>query len=320
MKTHTKVVFSMMAIFAVALMLGTPSAFADHPEVTITTVDGSGFSQECVATGCYDPSDAVVDVGGTVIFSNTDASPHTFTAGTVDGFTPSPSEEFDTEVLMQDEIHEWIPETAGEIPYYCALHTWMVGTITVQEVTATEEEDTHDEDTHDEDTHDEDTHDEDTHDEDKMMDDSKMSMKINLDEIMAQITTSDGMMNEPMTIDLTMTDLDGNGIEHITYNIKATQGTEVVLDEEGHMHQGTLTNSHVTAVLPADASDSMPVVILVESVGFGHDDMYEAVSGEITTMQVVPEFGTIAMMILAIAIISIVAVSAKSRLSIMPRI
>jgi predicted secreted protein with PEFG-CTERM motif len=34
---------------------------------------------------------------------------------------------------------------------------------------------------------------------------------------------------------------------------------------------------------------------------------------------VIPEFGTIAVMILAVAIISIIAVSAKSRLSIIPR-
>jgi predicted secreted protein with PEFG-CTERM motif len=34
---------------------------------------------------------------------------------------------------------------------------------------------------------------------------------------------------------------------------------------------------------------------------------------------VVPEFGTIAAMILAVAIISIIAISAKSRLSIVPR-
>jgi predicted secreted protein with PEFG-CTERM motif len=34
---------------------------------------------------------------------------------------------------------------------------------------------------------------------------------------------------------------------------------------------------------------------------------------------VVPEFGTIAAMILAVAIISIIAISAKSRLSIIPR-
>mgnify|MGYP003317228389 FL=1 len=40
---------------------------------------------------------------------------------------------------------------------------------------------------------------------------------------------------------------------------------------------------------------------------------------EIIGTFVVPEFGTIAAMILAVAIISIVAISAKSRLSIVPR-
>jgi len=40
---------------------------------------------------------------------------------------------------------------------------------------------------------------------------------------------------------------------------------------------------------------------------------------EIVGTHVIPEFGTIAAMILAVAIISIIAVSAKSRLSIMPR-
>ncbi len=40
---------------------------------------------------------------------------------------------------------------------------------------------------------------------------------------------------------------------------------------------------------------------------------------EIIGTFVVPEFGTIAAMILAVAIISIIVVSARSRLSIMPR-
>ena len=41
---------------------------------------------------------------------------------------------------------------------------------------------------------------------------------------------------------------------------------------------------------------------------------------EIVGTHVVPEFGTVAMIVLAVAIVSIIAVSAKSRLSIMPRI
>ena len=41
---------------------------------------------------------------------------------------------------------------------------------------------------------------------------------------------------------------------------------------------------------------------------------------DIIGTHVVPEFGTIAMIVLAVAIVSIIAVSTKSRLSIMPRI
>ena len=50
------------------------------------------------------------------------------------------------------------------------------------------------------------------------------------------------------------------------------------------------------------------------------DEMYNAsVTVEIIDGVVIPEFGTIAAMILAVAIISIIAISAKSRLSIIPR-
>jgi hypothetical protein len=36
-----------------------PAAFADHAEVSIITVDESGFSQACVDEGCYIPSVAL---------------------------------------------------------------------------------------------------------------------------------------------------------------------------------------------------------------------------------------------------------------------
>ena len=41
---------------------------------------------------------------------------------------------------------------------------------------------------------------------------------------------------------------------------------------------------------------------------------------EIIGTQIIPEFGAVAMIVLAVAIVSIIAVSAKSRLSFMPRI
>jgi len=64
------------------------------------------------------------------------------------------------------------------------------------------------------------------------------------------------------------------------------------------MHKGILSNNHVASALLLDASDAMPVIITEEFIGFGHDEQYVDYPGEIVTKQVVPEFGTIAMMIL----------------------
>ena len=53
--------------------------------------------------------------------------------------------------------------------------------------------------------------------------------------------------------------------------------------------------------------------------GSDNSNFIDSVQVDIADGLVVPEFGTIAAMILAVAIISIVAISAKSRLSIVPR-
>ena len=98
----------------------------------IGAVEDSGFSQLCVETGCYTPTNLSANVGDTIIMTNTDLTGvHTFTSGTVDRFTPSPDGTFDTGVLMYVEDFEWTPTVSGEYPYYCMLHTWMTGTITV---------------------------------------------------------------------------------------------------------------------------------------------------------------------------------------------
>jgi predicted secreted protein with PEFG-CTERM motif len=286
MKTQTKTIFTLMALFVTAVMMTTPLAFAEDT-ITIEPTAGSGAPGcEETADRCYIPSTATVDVGGVVIMSNTDTAAHTYTSGNP---TDGPDGTFDTSLLMAGSSYEWSPDTVGEYDYFCMVHPWMVGTIIVQEAEAAEPT-------------------------------PMEAVVVELDQMMAEIVTSDGIANEEMSIDLTLTDLEGNGVEHITYNIKATQGSSVLLDEEGHMHKGIISNNHVTSALSQDASEAMPVVITVESVGFGHDTMYVDFPGEIATKQVVPEFGTIVMMVLAVAIISIVAITAKSRLSILPRI
>jgi len=269
--------FVLLAI--VAGMVSSP-AFAE-PTASVSAPEGTAVPGCEETNECFVPYEVTVDVGGEVTWSNDDTAAHTVTAGSA---ADGPSGEFDSSLFMAGTTFSHTFESAGEFPYFCMVHPWMVGIVTVGEA-GTE---------------------------------PMPTAPIELDQIMAEIQTGDGTANKAMTIDLTLTDLDGNGIEHITYNIKATQGSDVVLDEEGHMHKGTITNSHTTDALPMDASDSMPVVITVESIGFGHDEQYVDVPGEIGTKQVVPEFGTVAMMILAVAIISIVAVTAKSR--VIPRL
>jgi predicted secreted protein with PEFG-CTERM motif len=60
----------------------------------------------------------------------------------------------------------------------------------------------------------------------------------------------------------------------------------------------------------------MYTVVAQQGSGSAFTDSVEV---DIADGLVVPEFGTIAAMILAVAIISIIAISAKSRLSIVPR-
>ena len=103
---------------------------------TIDTVEESGFSQECAVSmggdGCYNPVNLSANVGDKIIMTNADSTGvHSFTSGTVDGFAPSPDGTFDTGILMSGDSFEWTPTVSGEYPYYCMLHSWQVGTITV---------------------------------------------------------------------------------------------------------------------------------------------------------------------------------------------
>ena len=110
--------------------------FSVNPAQTATvikTADNSGMSMDCqAALDCYTPSIVTVSVGDVVTMINSDSVAHSFTAGTVDGFSPSPSGTFDTGIMSADDSFEWIPENSGDIPYYCMLHTWMQGTIIVE--------------------------------------------------------------------------------------------------------------------------------------------------------------------------------------------
>jgi len=87
----------------------------------------------------------------------------------------------------------------------------------------------------------------------------------------------------------------------------------VVLDEKGvHDHDGYMT--HTTMTLPEASTGNSPVDVRVEFLGFGIDPPFTGPIGDMENVAVVPEFGTIAMMILGISIVSIIALGAKTRI------
>ena len=275
----TKAISSFFVLFAIVAGIGAtvPAAFADHSEVTIEPIAGSG-APGCEETpeGCFIPSTATVDVGGVVIFSNTDSAAHTFTSGEATD-ADSVGAIFDSSLAMAGTSFEWSPTEAGEVPYFCIVHPWMAGLIIVQEA--------------------------------GVDDDEAMSSG---EELIVEITTGTAGEGERLSIDVAFTTMSGDSVEHVNYNVKATQNDEVVLDDmDVHDHDGVM--NHMTAPLPTAASDDAPVDVEVTFNGFGIDPPFTGSVGQVAEKQVVPEFGTIAMMILAVAIISIVAVTAKSR-------
>ena len=132
----TKAICSFFVLFAIVAGIGaiTPAAFA-QTEVTIVPTAGSQIPGCEDLDGCNNPMEATVDVGGKVIFSNTDSAAHTWTAGTAaDGL----SGEFDSGLVISGDSFEYTADTVGEIPYFCMVHPWMQGLIIVQEAVAEE--------------------------------------------------------------------------------------------------------------------------------------------------------------------------------------
>ena len=78
---------------------------------------------------CYLPSSLTIGIGTTVIWENIDTAAHLATSGTpADG----PDGLFDSGMIMAGGTFEHEFSDTGEFQYYCIVHPWMVGTVTVE--------------------------------------------------------------------------------------------------------------------------------------------------------------------------------------------
>lgn len=289
--TTTSTIFVFLAVIAGVI---TTPAFADHMTATVSIPEGSGASADapCVAENtCFNPAEVTVDVGGEVTWSNDDTAAHTVTSGDLSADPDNVGADFDSSLFMAGKTFSHKFDAAGEYPYFCMVHPWMVGTVIVQEAMAEEEP------------------------EEEMTGEGMTELYGMSSDgtVKVEIEASTPTAGEALTINVEFTDAaTGNVIEHINYDITATQtGTTVLEMMAVHEHMGTV--SHTTDAL--SSGDPVDVSITLQGIGI---DTKTGPMGDVVMFTVVPEFGTIAVMILGIAIVSIIAMSARSK--IIPRI
>ena len=292
-----KKLYTLFGLFAIfSLIAVAPSAFAEHGEggmaATVTNAPGSS-TPGCEETdSCFVPSTVVIALGGTVTWENTDNAAHTATGGTP---TDGPSGAFDSSLVMAGGSFAQTFDSEGTYPYFCMVHPWMQGTVVV------EAEDDHGDDHAEEMGHSEEMGHDDT---------EKMGHGDDhggVDNIQDQFTAS----------------VTSGVIHHIAAN--SDDDTLIVhlfdANDDGEL-KITLNKDIITPF------DDGSYFVLVENEEADFEQMGRtlhieygagAETIEIVGSHVVPEFGTIAMIILAVAIVSIIAITAKTRTTLIPK-
>ena len=97
--------------------------------VTLTILEGSSIQ----GSPDYDPKELTVKKGDKIVVDNVDTMPHTVTNGE-SGSDPNSGKLFDTSIINGGDSAELDTSTvdAGTHPYYCMVHPYMTGTLTVE--------------------------------------------------------------------------------------------------------------------------------------------------------------------------------------------
>jgi len=291
MKKLVYLTFSLLAIFS--LIVVAPPAFAAHGEggMSATVENAAGSSTPGCEPDCFIPSTVVITVGGTVTWENTDTAAHTASSGTPAG---GPDGVFDSSLIISGGSYSVTLDDEGTYPYFCMVHPWMEGTVIVEAEAEHDEEMGHMEEM--------------GHDETEEMghgdDHAAKGVEDISDQFVATVTSG------------------------VIHHIGANSDDDTLLvhlfgaDDDGEL-KITLNEDIIT---PFD-DGSYFVLINNEEVEFeqmGNTIHVEYAAGtekiEIVGSHVVPEFGTIAMIILAVAIVSIIAITAKTKISLIPRL
>ncbi|RNJ79102.1 MAG: hypothetical protein EB829_02785 [Nitrosopumilus sp. H8] len=99
------------------------------PQTHAVTIPVGSAVQGCEETNeCYLPPNVVITYGDTVEWDNVDTAAHTVTAGSLSN---GPTGEFDSSLILAGATYSFTFEDSGEYDYFCIVHPWMAGSVTV---------------------------------------------------------------------------------------------------------------------------------------------------------------------------------------------
>ena len=290
---------SLVVLFAIASMVAiAPGAFADHHMQTVTNAPGSSTPGcEDTADGCFIPNPVTIPMGGTVTWENNDTAAHTTTSGAPGG--EGQGAVFDSSLIMAGSSFSHTFEDAGTFDYFCMVHPWMAGTVIVEDAAAAAAE--------------------------AAAAEAAAAEAAAADAAAAEAAAAEAAARDP-AVDLVDTlnySISSGSVSSIMTNSDdATLVVAIDTSDDGELSIN-LDSDYITAF----DDGSYFVLVNGEEVWFSQDgnDLtipYESGTEkiEIVGSVVVPEFGTIAMIVLAVAIVSIIVLTTKTRTTLIPKL
>jgi len=129
--------------------------------------------------------------------------------------------------------------------------------------------------------------------------------------IRVEITATNPITNEPMSINIKFRDSSGALKKFANYDILVTQNSKEVLSDS-NVHAADGNGKHTTIPLDSDGQVDFTITLL----GFGSKEdqgNWIGPKGDVLMFNVIPEFGTISMFILIVSIISSIIITAKTK-------
>ncbi|MBT6397017.1 MAG: hypothetical protein HOK05_01150 [Nitrosopumilus sp.] len=102
---------------------------AAAPKTVIVDIPVGTAVPGCETTDeCFSPARVSINAGDTVEWANIDTAAHTVTGGSP---AMGPSGVFDSSLLMASANYAFTFDEAGSYDYFCMVHPWMVGSVSV---------------------------------------------------------------------------------------------------------------------------------------------------------------------------------------------